>query len=1622
MVRVFCRFCLLTLLALTTVCAWAQTPPPSGTPPFGSFAGGPDVINLANLNSHIAIPVIHKAGRGLPFTYDLSYDTSVWFPIAVSGAQTWQPVLNFGWRGITEIATGYVSTNVTTIQCLTNGTPTGGAVIQTNWVYHDPFGISHPFAFGDLTTVSGTGCRQPPVNTFPQTAIDGSGYVMKINDPSLGNALISPTGEVINLTGLIDAASGSGVATDRNGNKITADGVGHFYDTLNASTPVLTVSGSGTPNSPTTFTYTSPSGGSPAYTMNYANYTVATNFGVSGIHEYAATVTPLVTSIGLPDNTQYTFTYEPTPSTPSSGACTPLSGTTSCVTGRLRMITIPTGGQITYSYTGGNNGILSDGSAAGLTRTTPYGIWKYARTIGTGAASTTTVTDPTAAGNQTVIQFQGIYETQRQVYQGAAGGTLLLTTNTCYNGTTSPASTASCVGTPITLPITQRALTTFLPGAANLESQHVDNYNSFGSIADTEDYDYRNDGVAGIGPLVRKTVITFATLGNIKAFRQIVTVQDGGGNTISHTTYSYDETAVVAPPNQPTPQHVSVAGARGNLTSISYPAGGLTSHLTYYDTGNIQTSQDVNGSGSTTTYNYGSLAATCGNTFPTSLSEPLGLSRSLIWNCTGGVVTQAKDENLQITKTDYTDPDFWRPFSVTDASIAKTTFAYNGATSTEAVLPVSTGNSAVDILQTLDAAGNPTMAQVRRASGVDSFDTISVAYDAAGRLFSTSVPCVSTAHALCPSTPATSTTYDALNRPLLVQDAGNGFTSYSYPQNDVFVTVGPAPSGENTKRRQLEYDSLGRLTSVCEITAGTIQAPAGTCAQTVPQTGYWTKYAYSTTASSTSVTTVTQNAQASGNHQTRTYISDALGRLISEVNPESGTTTYTYDSASSCPTPNSFPGDLVKRVDNAGNTTCNSYDTLHRVISRTYSGPNASGMPNKYFVYDMATINTSPTPTAMVNVKGRLAEAYTAISPTGAKTTDVGFSYTVRGEISDEYQSSPNSAGYYHENLLYWENGVTKQVSGLPYLPTFTYAVDGEGRLNSISASAGQSPLTSTAYNPASLPTTVTLGSLDSDAFTYDPNTNRMTKYQFNINGQTFTGTSTWNANGTLGALNITDPFNSSDSQNCSYSHDDLIRIASVNCGVSTWQQNFTYDAFGNLTKSVPTNGTGISFQPTYSLATNQMSNIAGFIPSYDADGNVLNDNLNTYTWDAQGKPASINGISNILDALGRNIDSGSQTATFYSADGSFRITFNGQLARRAYVQLPGGGRAIFDVCGGGLFEYDHPDHLGSIRLGSTSSRGFAFSQSYAPFGELYARSNNTQQGFFTGLFPGSFDLYNAPAREYGDQGRWASPDPAGLSAVNPGSPQSWNRYAYVSNRPLSVTDPSGLCDVVVAGITQTPGTPNTEAQQKFAQGIGANQAFPFAGQGTLGSLNSLGGTAPATVVSNAIQDAISQTPDGQKVNLFVFSGGAEEVSQVLANATPEVQARIGNITYLSPGITADGPPLATGTGSTQAYFGHGSTEVLVTAVAMSSAVAQGIQLRSYDCEHNANCAFSEAQLAPHGEACKDPTTFSLGGAFGGGIGIDVVLRLYGSRGFGWDPFDLLLKSFQTGEAEKLLE
>ena len=384
----------------------------------------------------------------------------------------------------------------------------------------------------------------------------------------------------------------------------------------------------------------------------------------------------------------------------------------------------------------------------------------------------------------------------------------------------------------------------------------------------------------------------------------------------------------------------------------------------------------------------------------------------------------------------------------------------------------------------------------------------------------------------------------------------------------------------------------------------------------------------------------------------------------------------------------------------------------------------------------------------------------------------------------------------------YYANGLVDALAGAG-LPTITYAPDGEGRISTVSGGT-QNPVTNTAYStPFGLPTGVTLGSGDSDAFAYDPNTGRMTSYTFTVKSKTDSGALTWNDNGTLYKLAITDQLNSTNSQTCTSTYDDLIRLASFNCG-SVWSQSFTADPFGNLTKS----GT-ITFDPSYVTSgganNNQVTKVGSVTPGYDKNGNLTSDGINSYSWDSDGNSVSIGNnvvgtVGLTFDALDRMVEQAgvnSYTQIVYGPGGGKLALMNAQTLLEGFVPLPAGDTAVY-TGGPTLSYYRHGDWMGSSRLASTPTQTVYYDGAYAPYGENYAETGTTDRNF-TGqnqdtISSGSYPLYDFLYREHHPVwGRWVSPDPAGLGAVDPTNPQSWNRYAYVTNNPLGLTDPLGL-------------------------------------------------------------------------------------------------------------------------------------------------------------------------------------------------------------------------------------
>lgn len=1384
-------------IVLTVFCLPSLAPAQliTGVPPLGTTGSSTfDSVNLANLDVHFAIPIFSRQGRGVQFTYNLAYDSLIWAAWTNSvrpGYEGWYPIgtspaggtSNWGWQGTTSAATGYVWNKYqqVTLSC--------GTVEQwTNFVYYDPQGSAHPFdASKTIQHVDSGTCTN---STFPSAnAIDNSGYILHPGAVTPGQYSLPTT--VISSRGLTitpppsDTMTGNGMVQDSNGNTLSVTVNGNttsFSDMLGTA---LTIDTTHQPNY-VTYSYPGPNG-SVTTKVSYAAYTVQTSFQVPDargtIGEFGPTQEYLVSRIDLPDETSYQFTYEPTMN--CVGGCAQ-----NAVTGRLAAITVPTGGTIQYSYVNSgclnqDNCMTSSGSPSNMLRTLGGGGWQYAILPQGSANPKTQVIDP--ANNETDITFSGVYETSRSVYNGpASAGNILDYSYICYNGQQNQGE-STCPNATVSTPLKETAQidhdnsVSFTSTSSLIDTIYDCNSNPtncYGNVTTVSNYDY------GRTPLSKKIINydpNLCTHSNVCNRPQNIEIQDGGQARKAYTTYVYDGGNDTA----------------GNPTSVSKwvnPNLTLTWQYTYGTGGVLAAILDPNQT--QTTYNY-APGTSCNGSFPTSISAPStftngNLTLNLSYNCSGGMATSIQDFNGNTISQNYADAYYWRPTSSANLLTPVTNYSYDSPTQYEAAMTFSVGSnqSTTDNLVETDSLGRPTLKQRHQGPSSSYYDTVQTSYDSVGHATVQTYPFVSMEWQGGSNEPGVTTTFDALNRPTFVSDSNGATTTYCYNLNSTLVFRGPAPVGENTKAHVYTYDALGRLTAVLEVTGTKFtQCPSSFSGYS----GSTTTYSYDPLGN---LLTVNQTSES------RAFTYDGLGRLTSEFNPETtlngsgGLTNYSYDSDSTCGT--SY-GDKVKRIDPAGNVTCYSWDGLHRLTSVTYtgSGPNISNTADKHYIYDLAQpLGQTFTST---NPLGRMVYAYTCshgnqncTSQTN-QSTWTGYAYDALGRTTTSYESAPgiHSLVYQTVNQLAANGSVTSRVGNIlnsgPFTVMLNYTLDGEGRpVSGTENGTNNGWYPAATYNVFGEPNELYFyPSTDREQFTWD-NFGRMQTWTSAVGAGLQAGTLNWNPNGSLGSLQVNDSLNPGNTQNCTYAYDDLARISSVHCG-TPWVQDFTYDAYGNVQKS----GTS-SWQPAYS--TNNHANLLG----YDAMGNVTTDQLlNQFSYDAEGRPVSVNGRTILFDAFNRELAYQSPAAnTWYTIihapDGYKFAKMNGTSPVQYTFPLAAGAKLVYNSQG--LQYYQHSDWVGSSRVASTPGQLLYYDGSYGPFGESYAEIGTTAR-LFTGQTQDALSgLYDFTFRQYSPvQGRWMVPDPAGRAAVDIANPQTWNRYAYVANGPLNNVDPLGL-------------------------------------------------------------------------------------------------------------------------------------------------------------------------------------------------------------------------------------
>ncbi len=226
-------------------------------------------------------------------------------------------------------------------------------------------------------------------------------------------------------------------------------------------------------------------------------------------------------------------------------------------------------------------------------------------------------------------------------------------------------------------------------------------------------------------------------------------------------------------------------------------------------------------------------------------------------------------------------------------------------------------------------------------------------------------------------------------------------------------------------------------------------------------------------------------------------------------------------------------------------------------------------------------------------------------------------------------------------------------------------------------------------------------------------------------------------------------------------------------------------------------------------LAQNARAGHPQFRNGYGKYGRLGHPSNNSYYWGGFGNLQSVangggtptcgtSGNCAIYDAFGRLVEysNGSTWMEIFRMQAGATMNVNGASFIYTVWPTPGGGTVY---SGGGAPFYHHKDWIGNARVISNESFPSVYvDRAYTPFGEMYDGFDVVSTGaveMFASLRSvlDNGVMWDTPNRELSIVGRWLSPDPAGVNAVDPTNPQSWNRYAYVLNNPLSNTDPTGL-------------------------------------------------------------------------------------------------------------------------------------------------------------------------------------------------------------------------------------
>jgi RHS repeat-associated protein len=834
--------------------------------------------------------------------------------------------------------------------------------------------------------------------------------------------------------------------------------------------------------------------------------------------------------------------------------------------------------------------------------------------------------------------------------------------------------------------------------------------------------------------------------------------------------------------------------------SIRYDSNGFRNSLTDWNGNNTSWTNNSNGLPSAVTFASSTTNAQTTNItydltwphLPHTLSTN-GLNANFTYDSSGNMLTRKLTDTTSQSvpySTNGTTRTWTYTYNGTGQLLtaqlprtdvtAKTTYAYTSGTLTS----ITDALSHVTTITNAQGGGLPT--KIKDPNGI----LTTLAYN--NRNWMTSSVIATSAGNL-----TTSYAYDSAGNLTKATLPDNSYLSYAYDNAHRLTTVTNALS----ETQNLTLDAMGNVTQTLWKDASsntkykhtaTFDA-LGRMLTNVDGQGNSTSFTYDKNSNTLTITDPL-------NHVT-TQTFDSLDRLSTYKNAENDSSSIQYDSHSRPLTVKDGKGNSTTYVyDGFGDTILqNSPDSLKTILyydgDANVTGVNQSGINYSSVTYDkldrLTTRTYSGDSTLNVSILYDSSGHGFGVGHMTSLTDKVGSlsrNYDERGNITSDARTINSNT---------WTSSYTYDSAGR--LSSITYASSGwvigygrdsAGQIQYVSATQPGHAAVNLAKNITHMPfgpaSTWSYGNGVTDTRTFDK--------AYRMSGVRDTG--------------------AGDIQYLSYGYDAADNVTSITDNVSAANdQTLTYDRIDRLKSATGVYGTVSSItydsnsnRKTYGASTyttpglnDRMSNAAGSAITYTSTGNVngIGTDSMTYNQANQMATATVSGTTSsyFYDAFGQRLKlktPGTKYAVdIYNLDGSMQSETNSGT-ETDYAYFDGIPLSAIQP-GAATISALHTDNIATIQRATNAAKTIVWTGNYEPFGAVTPTTTITQNQRFLNNYADNTGYYHNGFRDRNPSstigaGRYLQVDPLGLGA-------GLNPYVYLGNNPFKLIDPWGLAE-----------------------------------------------------------------------------------------------------------------------------------------------------------------------------------------------------------------------------------